>query len=286
MKFILTASSASPSVQEILSAGLSNLSLERLLGVVVIVVIGLLVIRLLLRALDRVLARLQEALAKLVRLAVKVVLLFLLVLIVMDYLEIPVTSLVALLSVASLAVSLAAQNFLSNVAGGLQLITSQPFQVGDYVEAGGCGGTVQEIGLFYTKLTTPDNKLIQLPNSTIVAANIINYSSEPTRRVDWSVKASYDSPTSLVVDTLRALILQSDKVLADPEPRVYVADYGPSAIEYTVRVWCAGEDYWDVYFGIVGGCKEAFDRAEIQMTYDHLNVHLVGASGQGDGAHA
>lgn len=262
-------------LQDALARGLTNVSLSTVVDVVVITVLGLLAIRLILRMLDRVLAQLESSLARLVRLGAKLVLLFVLVLILMDYLDIPVTSLIALLSVASLAISLAAQNFLSNVAGGLQIITSQPFQVGDFVETGGCCGTVQEIGLFYTKLTSPDQKLIQLPNSSIVASNIINHSSEPNRRVDWKVNVSYDSPPEQVIQTLEEMVHQMDKVLADPEPKVRVSNYLPNAIEYTVRVWSRNEDYWDVYHDIVGGCKPAFDAAGIRLAHNRLSVQLV-----------
>lgn len=275
MRLTASVSSVVTSLQEALTTGLSDISLSAVVDVVVITVLGLLAIRLLLRLLDRLLAGMEPSLAKLVRLGIKMVLVFVLVLILMDYLNIPVTSLIALLSVASLAISLAAQNFLSNVAGGLQLITSQPFQVGDFVETGGCSGTVQEIGLFYTKLTSPDKKLIQLPNSSIVASNIINYSTEPNRRVDWKVNVSYDSPQELVVQTLKELVARTDRVLAEPEPQVRVSNYWPHGVEYTVRVWSKNEDYWDVYFDIVEGCRPAFEQADIRMAHNRISVHLA-----------
>ena len=156
---------------------------EKLFTAVVAAVVCLVVIKILLKLVDRTLRRihLDGTLKKLIRGGLKGLLLFLGVIVVLGCLDIPVTSLVAVLSVAGLALSLAVQNFLSNVAGGLQLLVSQPFKVGDYVEAGGCSGTVAEIGMFYTKLNSVDNKLVQLPNSTIVSQNILNYSSEESR---------------------------------------------------------------------------------------------------------
>jgi len=186
-----------------------------------------------------------------------------------------VAALVAVLSVVGLAFSLALQNFLSNVAGGMQLLASHPFAVGDFVDAGGCSGTVAEIGMFYTKLTTPDNKLVQLPNSTIVSANITNFSAQPTRRVELTVSASYDAPTEQVLALLSRMAADHPLVLDDPAPVVHVDSYGDSAIGYVLRAWCANTDYWTVYYDLMDGFKPAFDNAGIEMTYPHVNVHMV-----------
>ena len=167
-----------------------------------------------------------------------------------------------------LAFSLALQNFLSNVAGGMQLLASHPFAVGDFVDVGVCSGTVEEIGMFYTKVTTPDNKLVQLPNSAIVTA-------QPTRRVELKVSASYDAPTGQVTALLSKLAGEHPLVLADPEPAVHVEEYGDSAIRYVMRVWCANADYWTVYYDLLDGFKPAFDEAGVEMTYPHVNVHMV-----------
>ena len=264
-------------IQEIMGMGIGKITLSELLTVILLVLVGLLVVKLLLRLLDRMLDRLKvdRTLLGILRAMVKVLLLFLLVLMVMGYLDIPVTSLVAVLSVVGLAISLSVQNFLSNVAGGFQLLASQPFKVGDYVEAGGCAGTVQEIGLFYTKIVTVDNKLIQMPNSTVVSANIVNYSHETLRRVDLLVTASYDAPVETVKKSLLAAIARVPKALSDPTPMARVNSYKESAIEYAVRAWCKNADYWDVYFDLTEEIKAGFDRDGIEMTYNHLNVHMM-----------
>lgn len=181
----------------------------------------------------------------------------------------------AVLSVIGLAFSLALQNFLANVAGGMQLLASHPFKVGDFVEAGGCSGTVTEVGMFYTRLLTYENKLVQIPNSAIVSANIINHFSEPTRRVDVKVSASYDAPQDVVMAALRELAQGHELVLADPAPAVHVNEYGSHAIEYALRVWCASGDYWTVYNDLMDNVKPAFDRAGVEMTYPHVNVHMA-----------
>ena len=165
---------------------ISKLTANKIFGAVIAAVVCLVVIKVLTRVVGRVLSRskLDVSLQNLLRRLLSGALWFVAVIIVLECLDIEVTSLVAVLSVVGLAFSLALQNLLSNMAGGMQLLASHPFKLGDFVDAGGCSGTVTEIGMFYTKLTTPDNKLIQIPNSTIVSANITNYSAEATRRVE------------------------------------------------------------------------------------------------------
>jgi small conductance mechanosensitive channel len=264
-------------LNDVLNVDIAGLTLSKLFSAVITAVVCLVVIKALLMLTDRALARvkLEPTLKRIARTVLKVLLLFVAVIIVMGCLDIPVTSLVAVLSVVGLALSLAVQNFLSNVAGGLQILASQPFKVGDYVEAGSCSGTVTEIGLFYTKLLSPDNKLVQLPNSTIVSANVVNYSAQPNRRVDIKVSTSYDAPIDLVKQVLTQLVGEHPLTLATPEPMIRVNSYGDNAIEYVVRVWCANADYWTVYFDLMDGIKPAFDRAGIEMTYPHMNVHMI-----------
>ena len=263
-------------LKELLDTDIQGLPLEKILGAVVVGLVGLLAIKLLLRGIDRLLGRmkLEDALRRMLRTALKAVLLVVLVITVMGYLDLPISALVAGLSVVGVAVTLGVQNFLTNVAGGVQLLASHPFQIGDYVEAGGCAGTVREVGLFYTKILTYDRKLIQLPNSSIVAENIINYTHEPVRRVTIQVSASYDAPVDKVMDCLVRLGRSHPLAAADPAPKAHVTGYGSSAINYVLWVWCDNRDYWTVYFDLMEQLKPAFDREGIEMTYDHLNVHL------------
>ena len=257
--------------------GIGGFTVAKLLSVLVLVVVGMAVIKVLLKVTDNVFQKIKipVTLLGILRAVVKVLFYFLLVIIILDFLGIPATSLIAAMSVIGVALSLGVQNFLANVVGGLQMLVSQPFEVGDFVEAGGCSGTVREIGLFYTKLMTPDNKMVQMPNSAVVASNIINYNIEGTRRVEVKVTASYDAPVEKVEAVLMEMILNHKKVLRDPAPFARVSNYGASSIEYTIRVWCASDDYWDVYFDLTRDIKTVFDQNGIEMTYDHLNVHVV-----------
>jgi small conductance mechanosensitive channel len=201
------------------------------------------------------------------------VLYVLLCLIVASGLGIDVTGVVALASVLTLAISLSVQNALTNVIGGFTLLSTHPFSSGDYVETAGQAGTVQEIGMIYTKLATPDNKIVSIPNSAVVSAQIINYTITGTRRTELNVSASYDAPTQAVIDAL----IQAgtvDKILLDPPPFAAVVKYDTSSICYTLRLWAKTEDYWDMYFLVNQRIKDIFDSQGIAMTYPHLHVHM------------
>lgn len=242
---------------------------------VLTLVIGVLLIRFVMQVLNKTLekSRLEKAAHSLIVSLARVALYLLLGLSIASSLGIDVTGIVALASVLTLALSLALQNILANVIGGFTILYTHPFHSGDYVEIAEQGGTVREINMTYTILTTPDNKVVSIPNSAVVAAQITNYSAADTRRVEVVVSASYDVPTQKVIDAL-ALAGTMDNVLLDPAPRAVVTNYGESAISYSLRIWVKTGDYWDVYFAVNQRVKDIFDEQGIAMTYPHLNVHL------------
>lgn len=258
-----------------LTALLGNAA-NNLLSAVLVLVIGLLVIRVVMSLVKKALekSKLEKAAHTLILSLSRVALYVLLALSVASSLGIDVTGVVALASVLTLAVSLSLQNALTNVMGGFTLLSTHPFHSGDFVEVAGQSGTVQEINMTYTKLVTPDNKVVSIPNSAVVAAQIVNYSAEDTRRVDVSVSASYNAPTQKVIDAL-VLAGTVDNALLNPAPVAYIAGYGESAINYTLRVWVKSADYWDVYFLVNQRVKQIFDEQGIAMTYPHLNVHMM-----------
>jgi small conductance mechanosensitive channel len=188
-------------------------------------------------------------------------------------LGIDVTGIIALASVLTLAISLSVQNLLTNIIGGFTLLYTKPFSSGDYVDIAAESGTVSEIGMTYTKLITPDNKLICIPNSAVVSADITNYSVTGTRRVELKISTSYDAPTETVLKALYETA-QVEGVMSDPAPFAAVSTYGDHAIEYTLRVWTATADYWTVYFAMNKKVRTVFNEHGISMTYPHLNVHL------------
>ena len=247
-----------------------------LIPTLILAVAGVLMIRVILKLVDKSVSktRLERAAVSLIRSVLKVVLWLLLGLMIASRLGIDVTGVVALASVASLALSLALQDALANVIGGFTLLTNHPFRSGDYVEIAGQGGTVQTIDITYTKLTTADNKTISIPNSAVVSSQIVNYSTSGTRRVDINVSASYDAP----IATVKAALLQAaklDTVLMTPaEPFAAVLSYGDSAINYTLRFWVPASEYWNAFFTVNENIKAEFDKAGVEMTYPHLNVHV------------
>ena len=242
---------------------------------VVILVIGVFAIRIIRRLLKTSLekTRLEKAAHSLITSLANAAMYVMLGLTVASSLGIDVTSIVALASVLTLAFSLSLQNMVSNIIGGFMILYTQPFHSGDYVEIAGQGGTVKEINMTYTMLATADNKMISIPNSAVVAAQIVNFSAAQTRRVEVAVSASYDAPTQKVIDAL----VQAgtvDLVLTDPAPKAVVTAYGDSAISYSLRLWVNTPDYWDVYFQVNQRVKDIFDQQDIEMTYPHLNVHI------------
>ncbi|MEA4919764.1 MAG: mechanosensitive ion channel family protein [Clostridiaceae bacterium] len=196
-------------------------------------------------------------------------------LIVGDSLGINLTSMVALFSVVGLAFSLAIQDSLSNLAGGIMLLSNRPFKIGDYVEAAGQEGTVQSIGIIYTQLTTVDNRLVFIPNSSISSSKIINYSAQPSRRIEIKISASYDDSTQKVKAALLETATQNPGVLTSPIPTAVIAQYGESSITYSLRVWASNSNYWDVSYSLNEAIRETFIKNGITMTYNHVNVHLM-----------
>ena len=236
-------------------------------GVLAIRIIG----KILVKALEK--SKLEKAAHVLIVSLAKTALYILLGLTVVSTLGIDVTSIVALASVLTLALSLALQNMVSNIIGGFTILYTQPFHSGDYVEIAGQAGTVMEINMTYTMLSTPDNKMISIPNSAVVAAQIVNYSAQETRRVDVAVSVGQDVAPQRVIDAL-VLAGTVDNALLDPAPAAVVGGYLDGAINYSLRVWVKTDDYWDVFFLINQRVKQIFDEQDIAMARPHVNVHI------------
>lgn len=254
-----------------------DLSLRKLLTILLLIVGCLAAMKIILAVLDRTFRRLEleRGLHTFLHAALRLVLWLLTACIVLDYIGVPMTSLVALVGVIGLAVSLAIQGTLANLAGGIQVLVSKPFKAGDYVEAGGVSGTVKEVGLAYTKLATVDNKVISVPNGQISGEKIINYTAEEKRRVDLTFSAAYGDPPEKVIGTIRQVVGAHPKALFTPEPFIRVNAFRDSSVEYVVRVWCATGDYWPLYHDLLEQVKAAFDREGISMPFSQLDVHLV-----------
>ena len=257
---------------------IGSMALSTLISAVLTFITCFIVMQIILKTLERVLGRANKIAGTLkgfIHSAVKIVLWILTGIIVAGALGIPTTSLVALISIAGLALSLSVQNILSNLFSGLTLLVSKPFKSGDYVEVGGRNGIIKSVGLFYTQLNTLDNVSINIPNSDVTGTTVMNYSREPLRRVDRVFSAAYESSTEDVKAAIYEAISRDEKILRDPAPFVRLSEYKDSCIEYTVRVWCKCADYWDVFFNLNENVRESFAEKGVEMTYNHMNVHIL-----------
>ncbi|MEG0036170.1 MAG: mechanosensitive ion channel family protein [Oscillospiraceae bacterium] len=260
-------------------AGVSvgSFTLLSLLSVIVLFLFCLIAIKIIMKIMDGILGRskMDAALKSFIRSGIKTGLWIITIIMIAEKLGIPTASLVALLGVAGLALSLSIQGIVSNLFSGITILATRPFTADDYVELDNVSGTVTKVGLFYTTITTIDNKLIYIPNSQVTNAKIINYTREKNRRVDLVFCASYDDSTEVVKTALMDAVLADGRAMSDPAPFVGLSAYKGSSIEYAVRVWVKRDDYWDVHFALNESVRELFNERGIQMTYDHLNVHVV-----------
>lgn len=184
------------------------------------------------------------------------------------------TSFIAILGAAGLAVGLALQGSLSNFASGVLIILLRPFKSGDWIEAGGKAGTVKKIEIFSTELRTPDNKVIILPNSSIMSGPIVNYSREATRRIDLVIGVGYDADLRKAKQVLKSVLDNESRILKDPAYTVAVSELADSSVNFVVRPWVNGADYWPTYFDLMENIKISLDDADITIPFPQMDVHL------------
>ena len=204
---------------------------------------------------------------------VNILLMVLLVISVVSALGVNTTSFAALLASAGVAVGMALSGNLQNLAGGIVILLFRPFRVGDYIEAQGTGGTVTEIQIFHTILTTADNKKIYLPNGALSSGNITNYSKEPLRRVDFTVGVEYGEDIDKVRKALSDILSMDERVLQEPAPVIVLGSLADSSVNMSVRVWVKSENYWSVYFETNEKIYNEFNRLGINIPYPQLTIH-------------
>lgn len=192
----------------------------------------------------------------------------------LGYVGIDTAGIGTIIASLGVGVGLALQGSLSNLAGGIIILIMRPFKLGDYIEAQGEDGTVEDIGIFYTKLVTPDNKEVMVPNGSLANGNIKNYSAKELRRVDFQFSISYDEDFENAKKVINDVILNTNNVLTDPKPFVRVHSHGESTINIVTRVWVKSEFYWDVYFDMMEGIKKEFDAKGIEIPFNQLDVHI------------
>lgn len=206
---------------------------------------------------------------------IKTAIIALYAIILLSMLGVDTTSLVAIFSVLTLAISLAVQGVISNLASGITLIVTKPFEEGDFVDIDGSAGTVEKIYITCTKIRTGDNKVITIPNATVSAANITNYSVKPTRRVDITFSAAYGSDIEKVKAIILGVIQKHELILTDPAPLVRLTEHGDSSLDFITRVWVKSKDYWTVNFDLKEQVLVALESEGIEIPYPQMDVHLI-----------
>ena len=204
---------------------------------------------------------------------VKTILLLFVVIASLNQLGVNTTSLIALIGAAGLAIGLALQGTLQNLASGVMLIIFRPFDAGHFVEAAGVSGVIEEIGIFTTTMRTGDNREIIIPNGEIFGGTITNYSKRSTRRVDMVFGIGYDDDIKKAKEIMTRVLAEDDRILKDPAPLVAVAELADSSVNFNVRPWCATAEYWNVYFDTHEKIKLAFDAEGISIPYPQMDIH-------------
>lgn len=247
----------------------------KILGAAAIWIIGSWVIKKLLKGAKKIMSKgnydesLQKFLSNLLGWALKIVL----IIVVLGTVGVETTSFAALIAAAGLAIGLALQGSLGNFAGGVLIMIFKPFKIGDLIEAQGEIGAVKEIEIFTTKLTGLSNKEIIIPNGSLSNGNIVNYTTEGTRRVDLVIGVSYDADIKKTKEVLMNVITSHPKVLKDPAPTVNVSELADSSVNFAVRPWSISADYWNVFFDITENAKIELDKAGIEIPYPQVVVH-------------
>ena len=264
-------------IQELITKGL-NFCVESgksIIIAILIYIVGKALIMLANRMLQKMLNRkhIDPTIQTFLKSLVNILLMVLLIISVVSALGINTTSFAALLASAGVAVGMALSGNLQNLAGGIVVLLFRPFKVGDYIEAQGVGGTVQEIQIFHTILNTPDNKKIYLPNGSLSSGNIVNYSKEPTRRVDFTICIDYGESIDKVREVLKEIITNDQRVLTAPQPVIALNALADSSVNIALRVWVKSEDYWAVYWETNEKIYNEFNRRGINFPFPQLTVH-------------
>ena len=260
---------------------IGSMPLGRLTYIVLVLIAFLIVMKIIMRITRRALKQsedLDKGAQVMIARGVKFLLSALFIITACGMFDIEISSFVALISIVGAALALAAQNILTNLFDGIILICNHPFRIGDYIETGDDGGTVVDTGLLYTKLCTPDNKVISVPNSQVFNDRIINYSTAEQRRVEIIVPTSYENDMEKVKAALCRAVEQTSGVLPEGEataaPLIRLKEFGPNSLNYTVRVWCKRSDYWSVYYDLMENIKRIYEEEGLTIPFNQLDVRV------------
>jgi small conductance mechanosensitive channel len=239
-------------------------------------VIGLWIIKIITRTVTRAMVKrnVDPSASSFITSLVSITLKVLLVISAMSIVGIEMTSFIAILTAATLAIGMALQGTLQNFAGGFMILVFKPFRAGDYIEAQGYAGTVREIQIFNTVLKTPDNKTIIIPNGGLATGSLINYSTEEQRRVDFTFGIGYNDEIDNAKQVLMNIISGDERIFKEPEPFIAVSELADSSVNLAVRVWAKSSDYWDIYFDMLEKVKKEFDKEGISIPYPQTDMHV------------
>ena len=249
----------------------------RILGAGLVLLIGFKIARVIANIYEKSksAAKLNKTVKNFLKNIIKIALYFTVVIIALVILGFELSVFSAAIASLGVTIGLALQGGLSNIAGGVMVVAFKPFELGDYIETPDASGTVTDIGIFYTTLTTPDNKKVVVPNGTITSSVITNYSAHETRRIDFDFAISYDASIDDARRVLMACAKSDERIFTDPAPRVVVTAHGESSITIRLRVWVKNTDYWDVSFAMRELVKKTFDDTGIKIPYNQLDVHIT-----------
>lgn len=250
---------------------------NNILGAVIIFVVGKFLISFIKKFVARLLVRrkVDPSIQSFVKSLVNILLMILLIVAIISKLGIETTSFAALLASAGVAVGMALSGNLSNFAGGLIVLLFRPYKVGDFIESQGESGTVREIQIFHTILTTTDNRVIYIPNGVLSSGTVINYSREETRRIEWIVGVEYGEDYDKVEAKVREILSADKRILNEPAPFIALHALDASSVNVIIRVWVQASDYWDVYFGMNKTIYAEFNKAGIGFPFPQLTVHTA-----------
>lgn len=244
---------------------------------IIVLVVGIIAARIISRIIGRAMKRsnMDNAAQAFLVSVIRIVLYAVVIIMVLSVLNVPMSSVITILGAAGLAASLALQNCLTNLCGGFIILFSKPFSAGDTVELDGTVGTVEAIGILYTKLNTFDGKTILIPNGNVTSARLINYTETPTRRVDLTFDISYNADFNLARSLILTAAMENPLIMKNPAPVVRMAAHKESAIAIDVRVWVKNEDFMEVSYTLNETVKRIFDRSGIEIPYNQLDVHII-----------
>ncbi|MDO4938475.1 MAG: mechanosensitive ion channel [Lachnospiraceae bacterium] len=264
-------------VNKFLNAEIGGFSIGKIISAIVVLIVCLLIKKLLNKAIKKIIGKssLNDRVQTLIEKVIDITLTVIIVLITASALGINTTSLIAIVTAFSLGITLALNDILANIAGGIVMMTAKIFKIGDYIEVGGVEGTVKEMHLAHTKIETLDNQVITVPNKDISSSKVKSYTANTTRRTNIVVTASYEASKEVVKKALMEAITDEKTVLSDPAPSVFITQYGESSIEYTLYFWTKNGDFLSAKLNILDRISDKFAKYDIEMTYNHLNIHMI-----------